>query len=109
MECDQIFAHYVHDLYYNHAPPSTPPIPPAQFFPMSMLLVGCTYELNLNTYNQVSVVSAADSGTCDRAIDPTNQNQYIVWGIGALGETAFQHHTRASGKYKCVRIMSCGV
>ena len=40
----------------------------------------------------------ADAGTCDRAIDPTNQNQYIVWGVGALGATAFQHHTRASGK-----------
>ena len=41
----------------------------------------------------------ADSGTCDRAIDPTNQNQYIVWGIGSLGATAFQHHTRAESKY----------
>ena len=39
----------------------------------------------------------ADSGTCDRPIDPTNQNQYIVWGIGSLGATAFQHHTRAQG------------
>ena len=49
-----------------------------------------------------SLLSATDSGTCDRAIDPTNQNQYIVWGIGALGETAFQHHTRASGtKISC--------
>ena len=39
---------------------------------------------------------AADNGTCDRPIDPTNQNQYIVWGIGSLGATAFQHHTRAT-------------
>ena len=38
----------------------------------------------------------ADSGTCDRPIDPANQNQYIVWGIGSLGATAFQHHTRAT-------------
>ena len=42
-------------------------------------------------------MNTADSGTCDRPIDPTNQNQYIVWGIGSLGETAFQHHTRATG------------
>ena len=44
----------------------------------------------------------ADDGTCDRAIDPTNQNQYIVWGIGALGATAFQHHTRATGT--CIHV-----
>ena len=42
-------------------------------------------------------MNTADSGTCDRPIDPTNQNQYIVWGIGSLGATAFQHHTRATG------------
>jgi len=40
---------------------------------------------------------AADS-TCDITIDPTNRNQYIVWGVGGLGETAFQHFTRASCK-----------
>ena len=40
----------------------------------------------------------ADSGSCDRPIDPTN-NQYIVWGIGSLGETAFQHHTRATSEF----------
>ena len=39
-----------------------------------------------------------DNGTCDRPIVPSNQNQYIVWGIGSLGETAFQHHTRAASK-----------
>ena len=44
------------------------------------------------------LLHTADSGTCDRPIDPTNQNQYIVWGIGSLGETAFQHHTRATGE-----------
>ena len=42
-------------------------------------------------------IHVADSGTCDRPIDPANQNQYIVWSIGSLGETAFQHHTRAQG------------
>ena len=53
------------------------------------------------SYNIIYLYShnTADSGTCDRAIDPTNQNQYIVWGIGSLGETAFQHHTRASSEY----------
>ena len=41
----------------------------------------------------------ADNGTCDRPLDPTNQNQYIVWGVGSLGATAFQHHTRATSKF----------
>ena len=44
----------------------------------------------------------ADSGTCDRPIDPANQNQYIVWGIGSLGETAFQHHTRAQRTFTVI-------
>ena len=48
----------------------------------------------------------ADSGSCDRPIDPTNQNQYIVWGIGSLGETAFQHHTRASSKQTLHKILA---
>ena len=39
-----------------------------------------------------------DNGSCDRPIVPSNQNQYIIWGIGSLGETAFQHHTRAASK-----------
>ncbi|XP_064399010.1 mucin-2-like isoform X2 [Halichondria panicea] len=34
--------------------------------------------------------------TCDLPVDPGNQNQYIVWGVGGLGETAFQHFKRAS-------------
>ena len=48
-------------------------------------------------YQLYHLSTIADSGSCDRPIDPTNQNQYIVWGIGSLGETAFQHHTRATG------------
>ena len=31
-------------------------------------------------------------------LDPDNEQQYIVWGIGGLGETAFRHFTRAQGK-----------
>ena len=49
---------------------------------------------------------AADS-TCDITIDPTNQNQYIVWGVGGLGETAFKHFTRAECKcfvYVCIFV-----
>ena len=53
-----------------------------------------TCELNALTLH------VADSGSCDRPIDPTNQNQYIVWGIGSLGVTAFQHHTRAAGRLR---------
>ncbi len=39
-----------------------------------------------------------DNNTCDRVIDPNNRNQYIVWGVGGLGATAFQHFKRASRK-----------
>jgi hypothetical protein len=47
----------------------------------------------------------ADNGTCDRPIDPTNQNQYVVWGVGSLGATAFQHHTRATGEFiPCIMV-----
>ena len=31
-------------------------------------------------------------------LDPDNEDQYIVWGVGGLGETAFRHFVRAEGK-----------
>ncbi len=40
----------------------------------------------------------ADDTTCDLPIDPDNQDQYIVWGVGGLGNTAFKHFARASRK-----------
>ena len=40
-------------------------------------------------------LSAADT-TCDRTMDP-GQNQYTVWAVGGLGETAFKHFIRAEG------------
>ena len=43
-------------------------------------------------------VLIADS-TCDITIDPNNTNQYIVWGVGGLGETAFKHFIRANCKF----------
>ncbi len=43
----------------------------------------------------------ADDSTCDIPIDPLNMEQYIVWGVGGLGETAFQHFKRASGELHC--------
>ena len=42
---------------------------------------------------------SADS-TCDLPIDPLNENQYIVWGVGGLGETAFRHFLRAQSQFK---------
>jgi hypothetical protein len=33
---------------------------------------------------------------CDKAIDPDNENQYIVWGVGGLGDTAFRHFIQTS-------------
>ena len=36
--------------------------------------------------------------TCDSDIDPSNQDQYIVWANGGLGETAFIHFNRADGE-----------
>lgn len=35
---------------------------------------------------------------CDIALDPNSTNQYIVWAIGGLGETAFVHFSRAECK-----------
>ena len=32
---------------------------------------------------------------CDIPIDPDNTEQYIVWAIGGLEETAFRHFTRS--------------
>ncbi|XP_064398937.1 neurogenic locus notch homolog protein 3-like [Halichondria panicea] len=39
---------------------------------------------------------STNDSTCDIPIDPLNMEQYIVWGVGGLGETAFQHFKRAS-------------
>ena len=44
--------------------------------------------------------------TCDTSIDPTNSNQYIVWAIGGLGETAFKHFLRADGKPCCLYFVA---
>ena len=44
-----------------------------------------------------SVLPLADSA-CDITIDPNNTDQYIVWAIGGLGETAFKHFNRANSK-----------
>ncbi|XP_064398586.1 protein Skeletor, isoforms B/C-like [Halichondria panicea] len=35
--------------------------------------------------------------TCDLPIDPDNEEQYIVWAVGGLGNTAYKHFARASG------------
>ena len=43
------------------------------------------------------LIPLADS-TCDISIDPNNTNQYIVWGVGGLGETIMQHTIRAECK-----------
>ena len=39
----------------------------------------------------------ADSD-CDQDFDPDNEEQFIVWAIGGLGETAFIHFERADRK-----------
>lgn len=54
-------------------------------------------EFNIN-YVIVFCSFPSPADRCDRAIDPSNQNQYIVWGIGGLGETAFKHFARANGE-----------
>ena len=35
---------------------------------------------------------------CDIDFDISNQDQYIVWAIGGLGETAFVHFVRSDRK-----------
>lgn len=51
---------------------------------------------------------------CDLALDP-DREQYIVWGVGGLGETAFKHFIRANGNtgahthhYTCGEIVQFG-
>ena len=39
-----------------------------------------------------------DDDDCDISFDPDNANQYIVWGIGGLEETAFRHFVRSGSK-----------
>lgn len=34
---------------------------------------------------------------CDIAIDLNNTEQYVIWGVGGVGETAFKHFVRGSG------------
>ncbi len=38
----------------------------------------------------------SDDSSSDRPIDPGNVNQYVVWSVGGLGETAFIHFKRAT-------------
>ena len=35
---------------------------------------------------------------CDRTLNTTVENQYIVWGMGGLEETAFIHFARAQSE-----------
>ena len=46
---------------------------------------------------------------CDLALDP-DEDQFIVWGVGGLGETAFKHFIRANGN-TCAHTQryTCGV
>ena len=80
----------------------TRPFNPSKRIFSTKIIEICRWLLALNF-----VSYPADSGTCDRPIDPTNQNQYIVWGIGSLGETAFKHHTRATSMASLIPRPSC--
>ena len=51
--------------------------------------------LKYNLY-QASKYLHTDDSLCDSTINPS-QPQYVVWGVGGLGETAFKHFKRAQG------------
>ena len=63
-------------------------------------------ETNRLPYDNVLFPDDAD---CDLPIDPTNEEQYIVWGVGPLGETAFRHFSRSGSKSTLVRarVIAC--
>ncbi len=52
--------------------------------------------IEMDTIMQYVALLYSGDSRCDQAIDPNNKDQYIVWGVGGLGETAFQHFKRAS-------------
>lgn len=66
----------------------------------------CSYSLCQNLSHCVilcdtvscCVILTTGDVTCDLPIDPDNEQQYIVWAVGGLGNTAFKHFARASGK-----------
>lgn len=56
-------------------------------------------RLPVSVYFSVSSVYLfIGDSTCDIAFDPDNEEQYIVWAVGGVGETAFKHFRRAEGK-----------
>ena len=62
-------------------------------FPSSLYTTVHYYNDTCAWYNDTC---AGDE--CDLPLDPDNEDQYIVWGVGGLGETAFQHFIRANRK-----------
>ena len=76
----------------------------------SLVLVlpnACSHWCQCNQIFDYSLMltEITDDGECDIDFDPSNQDQYIVWANGPLGdngdagETAFIHFTRSGGKY----------
>ena len=53
---------------------------------------------------QLLLLLLGDSA-CDTNFNVSNQNQFIVWAIGGLGETAFIHFERANRKLIVNRLL----
>ena len=65
-------------------------------------MLAYTFFQSLYTFVIIIVCNVWSTYTgdeCDRDINPDNENQYIVWGVGGLGDTAFRHFVRAESEF----------
>lgn len=84
------------------APHSSPPISFSLHpTPLSLSLfspsLSCSPQVikqSITICTTILVISHAED-ECDLTLDP-DKDQYIVWGVGGLGETAFRHFKRAT-------------
>ena len=75
-------------------------------FSLLSLSLSCSAQVSITCCTTILVTSNAED-ECDLALDP-DEDQYIVWGVGGLGETAFQHFKRAtSNKHANIHWLHC--
>ena len=64
------------------------------------------HSMGIISLAQHTYMYTGDS-TCDLIISPDNENQYILWAIGGLEQTAFKHFIRTEGGCELVCVCVC--